>query len=130
MAAEFDKFVRQTLGHAKGLAGFHPESKHASAMCAFGDMHPVDECSSVLALHQGPGDIVQVPPGWPHAVNNLMYCCKLAWDYIDMGQLANYMAVQRDIVSPLFTGEGIANDYMAVAPVLSAAIAKACRQLR
>ena len=130
VASKFDQFVRHTLGHVEGLAGFQPEPKHCSAMCEFGDTNPADGCSSVFPIQQGPGDIVQVPPGWPHAVTNHMYCCKLAWDYIDMGQLANYMAVHRDVASTLFRGEGVANDYMAVAPVLSAAIAKAARQLR
>ena len=38
-------------------------------------------------------------------------------------------AVYRDVASPLFRGKGVANDYMAVAHVLSAAITEASRQL-
>jgi hypothetical protein len=130
VAAKFDEYLRHTLGYVEGLAGFRPEPRYFSAMYAFGDKHKFDGRSSVLSIHQGPGDVVQVPPGWPHAVTNLSSCCKLAWDYIDMKQLSNYIKAQRDVSSPLFKGEGIANDYMAVAPVLSAAIVKACRQVR
>ena len=90
----------------------------------------VDGRSSVLAILQGPGDIVQVPPGWPHAVTNLEFCCKLAWDYINTSHLSTYMVVRRDVACKFFVWENTADDYMAVAPILNAAIIRACRQLQ
>ncbi len=129
MTAKFDQFVKDEFSQAEGIAGFKPASEHLNAMYAFGDEHMVDGRSSVLALLQGPGDIVQVPPGWPHAVTNLELCCKLAWDYIDISHLSTYMMVRRDVACKFFVGEDIADDYMAVAHILNAAIVKACRQL-
>ena len=98
-------------------------------MYAFGDGHKIDGRSSVVTLLQGRGDIVQVPPGWPHAVANLKFCGKLAWDYIDTDSLHDYLVVRRDISGPLFRGDQIADDYMAVGPILSATISKAVRHL-
>ena len=93
MTGMFDEFVINDLVQPEGIAGFKPNAEHFDAMYAFGDRHTVDGRSSVLAVFQGPGDIVQVPPGWPHAVTNLEFCCKLAWDYIDTSHLSTYMVV-------------------------------------
>ncbi len=130
MTALFDQFVTNDLGRPEGIAGFKPNVEHFDAMYAFGDRHMVDGRSSVLAILQGPGDIVQVPPGWPHAVTNLEFCCKLAWDYINTSHLSTYMVVRRDVACKFFVGENTADDYMAVAPILNAAIVRACRQLQ
>ncbi|KAL3135234.1 hypothetical protein ABBQ38_006313 [Trebouxia sp. C0009 RCD-2024] len=125
MTATFDQFVTNDFGRPEGTAGFKPSVEHFDAMYAFGDRHMVDGRSSVLAVLQGPGDIVQVPPGWPHAVTNLEFCCKLAWDYIDTSNLSTYMVVRRDVACKFFVGENIADDYMAVAPILNAAVVRA-----
>lgn len=100
VAREFAEFVKDTLGHATGLADFKPEARHFVAMWKFGDEHRFEGRSSVLSHYQGAGDIVQVPPGWPHAVCNLANCCKLAWDYYDIQQLSNYVVAHRDVASP------------------------------
>ncbi|DBA88603.1 TPA: hypothetical protein ACH3X1_004250 [Trebouxia sp. C0004] len=71
MTTTFNQFVTNDFGRPEGIAGFRPSVEHFDAMYAFGDRHMVDGRSSVLAVLQGPGDIVQVPPGWPHAVTNL-----------------------------------------------------------
>lgn len=67
-----------------------------------------------------------VPLGWPHAVNNVMPCCKLAWDHYDPRHLATYAAVHRDVASPLFRGGTVGDDYMAVGPTVSQGIEQAC----
>ena len=95
MTAAFDHFVIHDLGQPEGIAGFQPKADHFDAMYAFGDRHMVDGRSSVMAVLQGPGDLVQVPRGWPHAVNDIEFCCKLAWDYIDTSLLSTYMVTQR-----------------------------------
>ena len=41
-------------------------------MLAFGSQNAIDGRDVVVVLNQGPGDIVLVPPGWPHAVSNVM----------------------------------------------------------
>ena len=45
---------------------------------AFGSQNAVDGRDVVVVLNQGPGDIMLVPLGWPHAVSNVMPCGKLA----------------------------------------------------
>lgn len=129
-AALFDKFVKEELGVAEGLSRLEPDPKYDGAMFAFGVEHAVDGRSSVLSILQGAGDIVQIPPGRPHAVINLDSCCKLAWCYYDMSQIANYLMVHRDIASPLFQGKEIAEDYMSVSRILNAAVVRFCRQAR
>ena len=115
VAARFADFV-------KGLKEFSPQPDQFPDMLDWGTAHPIDERSSVFYIHQGPGTIISVPPGWVHCVINLLACCKVAWDFFDMKHLASYAALRRDICSPLFRGEGIADDYMAVAPVISKAV--------
>ena len=119
VAAEFGEYIKEVFGHAAGIVGFKPQPQHYSNMYAFGDAHTIAGRASVLCLHQGPGDIVRVTPGWPHAVLNMLPCFKLAWDYLEMSHMATYLAVHRDIASPLFRGDETSQDYMAVAPVLS-----------
>ncbi|KAL3156268.1 hypothetical protein ABBQ32_012542 [Trebouxia sp. C0010 RCD-2024] len=104
VAPRFAEFVRDSLHHADGLQDFMPKPEHWELMLAFGSMNAIDGRDVVVVLNQGPGDIVLVPPGWPHAVNNVMPCCKLAWDHYDPRHLATYAAVHRDVASPLFRG--------------------------
>ena len=126
VAPRFSEFVRDSLHHADGLQDFMPKPEHWELMLAFGSMNAIDGRDVVVVLNQGPGDIVLVPPGWPHAVNNAMPCCKLAWDHYDPRHLATYAAVHRDVASPLFRGGTVGDDYMAVGPTVSQGIEQAC----
>ncbi|KAL3137357.1 hypothetical protein ABBQ32_006889 [Trebouxia sp. C0010 RCD-2024] len=126
VAPKFAEFVRDSLHHADGLQDFMPKPEHWELMLAFGSMNAIDGRDVVVVLNQGPGDIVLVPPGWPHAVNNVMPCCKLAWDHYDPRHLATYAAVHRDVASPLFRGGTVGDDYMAVGPTVSQGIEQAC----
>ena len=72
----------------------------------------------MIVLNQGPGDIVMVPPDWPHAVSNVMPCCKPAQDHYNPRHLATYAAVHRDIASLLFRGDIVGDDYMAIGPTV------------
>ena len=85
------------------------------------------------------GHTFHEPPGWPHDVlvgHTTSWLAKrrpqskhVAWDYCDMQQLKNNVVAHSDIATPLFCGKQVAADYMAVVPVLNAAIVEACRKL-
>ena len=47
--------------------------------------------ATVQVLYQPNGDMVHVPPGWPHQLLNLKPCVKLAWDYYDPVNMAWYV---------------------------------------
>ncbi|DBB04538.1 TPA: hypothetical protein ACH3X1_012620 [Trebouxia sp. C0004] len=49
-----------------------------------------EERANVQVLYQHNGDMVHVPAGWPHQVLNLKPCVKLAWDYHDPVNMAQY----------------------------------------
>jgi len=121
-AANFRQFVKDEFGRAEGMAGFKPSSEHFNAMYAFGDEHMVDGRSSVLALLQGPGDIVQIP-----AVGHMQ--SPILTSVATLSHLSTYMVVRRDVACNVSVGEDIADDYMAVARILNDAIVKACHQL-
>jgi len=126
VAPRFAEFVRDSLHHADGVQEFMPKPEHWDLMLAFGSQNAIDGRDVVVVLNQGPGDIVLVPPGWPHAVINVMPCGKLAWDHYDPRHLATYAAVHRDVASPLFRGDTVGDDYMAIGPTVSQGIEQAC----
>ena len=126
VAPRFAELVRDSLHHAGGLQKFMPKPEHWELMLAFGSQNAVDGRDVVGVLNQRPGDIVLVPPGWPHAVSNALPCGKLAWDHYDPRQLATYAAVHRDDASPLFRGDSVEDDYMAIGPTVSQGIEQAC----
>ena len=66
------EFVRDSLHHADGLQDVMPKPEHWELMFAFGSMNAIDGRDVVVVLNQGPKDIVLLPPGRPHAVNNVM----------------------------------------------------------
>ena len=129
VAAEFDQYVKDKLGRAEGLSGFCPLPEHYQGMQAFGEEHKRDGRAYVFAVPQSAGCVVFVPLGWPHTVINLQACCKVAWDYLDMRLIDTFAAAHRDVISPLFNGDIIADDYMAVRPIVSVAMEKVARQL-
>lgn len=126
VAPKFAEFVKNSLHHADGLQEFMPKPEHWEHMLACGSQNAIDGRDVVIVLNQGPGDIVMVPPGWPHAVSNVMPCCKLAWDHYDPRHLATYAAVHRDVASPLFRGDTVGDNYMVVGPTVTQGIVQAC----
>ena len=119
VAAEFGEFIKEVFGHAAGIVGSKPQPQHYSDMYAFGDAHTIAGRASVLCLHQGPKRH-SPSHSWmasrsPQHVAMLQVGLGLLGDE----SMATYLAVHRDIASPLFRGDETSQDYMAVAPVLS-----------
>ncbi len=75
----------------------------------------VDE--PVVQLWQQAGEMVVIPPGWVHQVENLKPNLKLAWDICNLDKVHHYVRVQQAIVAPVFK-EGMSPDMMSVNMVL------------
>ena len=54
--------------------------------------HPELEAVVVRQHH---GDIVKVPAGWLHSVENLAPCVNFAWEYMVMEHAAHYLVVHQ-----------------------------------
>ena len=116
---QFAAFVKDSLKHTGGLPEFSPKPHQWHQLKAFGAQHAVNDRSSVIILHQYSGDRVLIPPGWPHAVVNLLPCLKITHVYCKRECLATCTAVQRDVFSPLFKGDFVTDDYMGTAHIVS-----------
>ena len=69
-------------------------------------------------IKQRHGDLVHIPAGYMHQVENLQDCTKIAWDMYHAANLQRYALAWRYIHSQL---KGAA-DYMAVAVLIRNAI--------
>jgi hypothetical protein len=71
--------------------------------------------NAMTSIAQKIGDVVHVPPGWLHAVFTLQPCVKLAWDFICVENLPNYMAAWMHVG---VLAKSTAHDYMGTSSVL------------
>ncbi len=53
---------------------------------------PDTGCAYVQTVSQHHGQVVHVPAGWSHQVDNLQDCVKIAWDIMVPERMAAYMA--------------------------------------
>ena len=75
----------------------------AAGLCVAEPMHVIE---------QHAGEVVHVPSGWVHQVENLAPSLKMAWDYYDGRHMGRYARAHRTVVAPFF-GPSQAPDYMA-----------------
>ena len=123
--AAFAKWVKMYM-HAGDLSSVRPKPQQWPKMIAFGIQHPIDDRASVLVMNQHAGDVVVIPPGWPHTVSNLLPYIKHAHDYCLRSELATYAAVHRDVASIFFRGEHVPQDYLAVSHVVKQGMLQLC----
>lgn len=74
------------------------------------DKDSESKMSYIRRIIQRHGDMVLVEAGWLHQVRTLGACVKIAFDHYHVSQLANYVRVWSDIISP-YMGNGV-DDYM------------------
>ena len=68
------------------------------------------------------GQAVCVPPGWAHAVFNLLSCVKITWDKYEAENLPLHALARRDILIPHFHDCADAGEPMPPRAVLLAAM--------
>ncbi|GFR42749.1 hypothetical protein Agub_g3687 [Astrephomene gubernaculifera] len=85
--------------------------------------------NNVVVIEQYHGDVVHVPAGWIHQVENVQACLKLAWDTLNPRRLVHYFGVQRLVVHHGLWGYS-PEDYMAIEAVLAKAIPEIMRHVQ
>ena len=73
----------------------------------------------VHIVRQCHGDIVHVPAGWMHMVQNVPACIKMAWDMYTVDHLTDYVLSWQHVASRLKSNRP---DYMAVMGVVTTAL--------
>jgi oxalate decarboxylase/phosphoglucose isomerase-like protein (cupin superfamily) len=73
--------------------------------------------ADIHIFEQKAGQVVYIPPGWAHQVENVRDCFKMAFDGFKRQQAPLYLQVWRQFKRILYTQENAATDY-ASAPVL------------
>ena len=76
----------------------------------------------VQTVYQHHGQVVNVPAGWLHQVENLQDCVKIAWDIMVSERMAAYMATWQHVLACVTKSN--APDYMAAMGVLWVAAQK------
>ncbi len=71
----------------------------------------------VLRLRQAVGELVHIPAGWAHQVDNWVPNLKVAWDVYNPKHLHIYAELQHSIASPVFKA-AMSTDYMSVMMLL------------
>ncbi|KAL3157775.1 hypothetical protein ABBQ32_012200 [Trebouxia sp. C0010 RCD-2024] len=79
-------------------------------------------CAYVRTVYQHHGQVVHVPAGWLHQVENLQDCVKIAWDRMVPERMAAYMATWQLVLASVIKSN--APDYMAATGVLWVAVQK------
>ena len=79
-------------------------------------------CACVQTVYQHHGQVVHVPAGWLHQVENLQDCVKIAWDMMIPERMGAYMATWQHVLATVTKSN--APDYMAARGVLWAAVQK------
>ena len=78
--------------------------------------------SYVQTVYQHHGQMVHVPAGWLHQVENLQDCVKIAWDMMAPERVALYVLTWQYILSGITRSN--AADYVATTGVWWAAVQK------
>ncbi|KAL3134232.1 hypothetical protein ABBQ38_006663 [Trebouxia sp. C0009 RCD-2024] len=76
----------------------------------------------VQTVYQHHGQLVHVPAGWLHQVENLQDCVKIAWDMMTPERMGAYMATWQHVLASVIKSN--APDYMAATGVLWVAVQK------
>ena len=79
-------------------------------------------CAYVQTVYQHHGQVVHVPAGWLHQVENLQDCVKIAWDIMVPERMAAYMATWQHVLASVVKSN--APDYMAATGVLWVVVQK------
>ena len=114
-------FDKCTLGGSDTNNTFLTQADVAK-LSVFLGKDPDTGCAYVQTVHQHHGQMVHVPTGWLHQVENLQDCAKIAWDMMVPERMALYMLTWQHILSGITRSN--AADYMAATGVLWAAVQK------
>ena len=118
--SHLDNFLK-SKGFEDGLKGGHFIEE--DTLNEFAAAMPADVKVTSAACEQLPGELIKVPVGWAHQVENLQDCVKFAWDLWEPDRFALYYESYKTLGSVFFRQ---AKDYMATNTLLLRGAAEAC----
>lgn len=81
----------------------------------------------VMHLYQKHNDVVKVPCGWAHQVQNMTGCVKFAFDVLNVMELCVYATVQKRLIGPFAGVTGQPRDYRGWIVAVEEEVASAMR---